>query len=69
MVTDDTPKMTSRELLVDVAGEDHALHTVIARTGARNGSIEFACSCGVRCSVIATKENELSLRNVPLVAS
>ena len=43
MVTDtrDTPKMTSRELLVDVAGEDHVNHTVVERAVAKGGSIGF----------------------------
>ena len=58
--------VTARELLVDVAGDDHALHTVMERTLAVRGAIKFICSCGVVCEVAATEANVKALIFVPM---
>lgn len=61
----ESPRMTSRELLVDVAGEAHQEHTVVKRTKAVAGVIVFWCSCNVKCEVAATSENDFALSLVP----
>lgn len=55
---------TARELLVYVAGEDHALHSVIGKKKPFGGEIRFVCSCGQPFEVAATDANLAALRNV-----
>jgi len=55
---------TSRELLVEVAGEEHVDHTVVVKRRGERGGIAFDCSCGALCVVPDTAENRLCLRNV-----
>jgi hypothetical protein len=62
------PNPTARELLVYVAGEDHAYHSVVSRKKAAKAIIEFRCSCGSKCQVAATLENLAALRNIPEIA-
>ena len=59
--------MTARELLVEVAGKDHALHSVVAKLAdAPKGRLTFRCSCGTLCYALASEENVLALQNVPI---
>lgn len=60
--------MTARELLVSVAGDDHAEHTVM-RKEPRVGFLAFWCSCGSECLALNSEANRLALRNVAEVAS
>lgn len=60
--------MTARELLVDTAGDAHALHTVLSKTKMHKGAITFRCSCSMICEVSATLGNITALRNVPEIA-
>lgn len=58
--------LTSRELLEFIAGEEHALHTVVERRHVRDGLITFVCSCGIVMRAGSSAENSHALRNVPL---
>lgn len=57
-------RMTARELLVYVAGEDHALHSVATREPLERGQVGFTCSCGASFRVSALKKYLDALRNV-----
>lgn len=60
--------MIARELLVSVAGERHAEHTVV-RKDKCVGLLRFVCSCGDDFSVLDIELHRLALRNVADVAS
>jgi hypothetical protein len=60
--------MTARELLVSVAGMEHADHTVM-RKEKRIGVLAMWCSCGAYCTTLNTEANRLALRNVAEVES
>jgi hypothetical protein len=65
-------KFTARELLVEVAGVDHAQHTVVAWREPESmrpprGALHMRCSCGALCSTLATDENIAALQNVALI--
>jgi hypothetical protein len=60
--------MTARELLVTVAGEDHATHTVV-RTEKGLGMLRLCCSCGDDAFVLDIEVHRMALRNVAAVAS
>jgi hypothetical protein len=67
--TDHVPSpITARELLVSVAGEEHAEHTVM-RKEKRIGVLAMWCSCGAYCTMLNTEANRLALRNVAEVES
>jgi hypothetical protein len=58
-------RMTARELLVEVAGLDHALHSVVGRIpDPPRGRLAFRCSCGTVCFAPVSEENKLALQNV-----
>jgi hypothetical protein len=65
-------KPTARDLLVYVAGNEHAEHTIMSKTrayraiakGSYVGAIKFKCSCGAKCAVLATEPRVQALRNV-----
>jgi protein tyrosine phosphatase (PTP) superfamily phosphohydrolase (DUF442 family) len=58
-------KFTARELLVEVAGQEHADHTVVERKMSRpKQPLVFKCSCGARCSTVFTEDREAALQNV-----
>lgn len=58
--------MTARELLASVAGDEHALHSVVAvmPNMSATGSLAFRCSCGAICFVLDVEANRLALQNV-----
>jgi hypothetical protein len=62
------PKLTARELLVDLLGDPHALHTVVLAARA-TGSIRLTCSCGATAWATATEANIAAVRTVPGIAS
>lgn len=60
---------TARDLLEYIAGETHALHTVMTKTKAPRGYIVFTCSCGSVYKIEHKKEYSIALKNVPEIAS
>jgi hypothetical protein len=62
------PNLTARELLVELLGDTHALHTVVVAARA-TGSIRLTCSCGATAWATATDANIAAVRGVPGVAS
>lgn len=64
----DQPRQTARELLVDLLGDAHALHTVVVAARA-TGSIRLTCSCDAIAWAVATDANIAAVRGVPQVAS
>lgn len=58
---------TAREVLEDASMGDHAICSVVAWGKSNTGSLWLKCSCRPPCisSVPDTKENRLSLQNVP----
>lgn len=60
-------RITARELLVEIAGKDHVLHTVVGvLPDSPTGRIAFRCSCGTLCFASASPENVLALQNMPV---
>lgn len=60
-------RMTARDLLEKILGEEHALHTIVAKGKPSRISavMKFKCSCGVTELAATTKANTDALRNVP----
>ena len=63
---DDVCRRTARDLLEEVGGPTHALHTVVAQVAARGKAIVITCSCRSTFKVPGTQDNVDALRNVPL---
>lgn len=63
----DVLRRTARDLLIAVAGNDHALHTVVQRTHPYRGLLSIVCSCGTTFETVATRENTDALRNVQVM--
>jgi hypothetical protein len=61
-------RSTARELLVQVGGDAHQDHTVVARERASRSVIRFRCSCGSTFGVPVSDGSEDALRNVLQVA-
>lgn len=58
-------RMTARELLVDIAGNAHAIHSITKRHRVLEGKITLECSCGKVFRAAATQEAKDALKNVP----
>lgn len=60
-------RMTARDLLEKLLGEEHAEHTIVARGKPSRISaiVKFKCSCGAVELAATTSTNMDALRNVP----
>ena len=59
-------EITARELLVEVAGPEHAIHTVVGKFYSDGDWVAIVCSCQALCTTKNTKRAQLALQNVPL---
>lgn len=66
--SDDVGQPTARDLLEEVGGSKHALHTVVGQDRTKGGSLIIICVCGSSFTAPASKRNKAALRNVPVGA-
>lgn len=60
-------RLTARDLLFKLGGEQHAMHSVIAKSKSFMGTFKITCVCGEVFEVGASEENVDAVRNVQLV--
>lgn len=60
------PRLTARDVLERVAGEEHALHSVMARTLPYKGRFTMTCSCKEVFEAPARQDYTDGVRNVPV---
>ena len=56
--------MTARELLVEVLGKEHTLHSVVKWDVAPSGALRMKCSCGGLGTTLFSPESLRALRNM-----
>lgn len=64
MMTNHDGRWTARELLAYVAGEEHADHSIASKAAPSKGMVQFQCTCGAMCIVVAVNRYTDALRNV-----